>query len=275
MVEIVRPQNTAAQASEASDSFRHAQTSSWVELACLMQHTVSGSYVAFEMCISPLPLPSRTFTTPLVKPGAVLKPGGCNTPLDGNRKEMGGGHFEISVFSYACSGAPVPVPPPPPPPPVPPPCKVFNEYGCAELYNPCLNASEPAYKYPFCDQTAAISDRVQDAIARMTLEEKIGMLDQVSPPIAALGVPAYNWWNEASTGVANEVNKRGSKTSTTKFAFPITTGMSFNRTLWSLTGRQIGREARAMMNVGTAYSTFWAPVINLAREVRCRVSLSL
>jgi beta-glucosidase-like glycosyl hydrolase len=44
--------------------------------------------------------------------------------------------------------------------------------------------------------------------------------------------------------------------------------MSFNRTLWTLTGRQIGREARAMMNVGTAYSTFWAPVINLAREPR-------
>jgi hypothetical protein len=64
------------------------------------------------------------------------------------------------------------------------------------------------------------------------------------------------------------VNKRGSNTTTTKFAFPITTGMSFNRTLWSLTGRQIGREARAMMNVGTAYSTFWAPVINLAREPR-------
>lgn len=60
----------------------------------------------------------------------------------------------------------------------------------------------------------------------------------------------------------------GKNTSTTKFAFPITTGMSFNRTLWQLTGRQIGREARAMMNVGTAYSTFWAPVINLAREPR-------
>merc|ERR1719345_228251 len=94
------------------------------------------------------------------------------------------------------------------------------------------------------------------------------MLDNTSPPIAALGVPKYNWWSEASTGVANEIEGRGKNTSTTKFAFPITTGMSFNRTLWLLTGRQIGQEARAMMNVGTAYSTFWAPVINLAREPR-------
>jgi beta-D-xylosidase 4 len=55
---------------------------------------------------------------------------------------------------------------------------------------------------------------------------------------------------------------------TTKFAFPITTGMSFNRTLWKVTGAQIGREARAMMNAGNGFSSFWAPVINLAREPR-------
>ena len=44
--------------------------------------------------------------------------------------------------------------------------------------------------------------------------------------------------------------------------------MSFNRSLWTVTGRQIGREARAMMNAGNGYSSFWAPVINLAREPR-------
>ena len=37
--------------------------------------------------------------------------------------------------------------------------------------------------------------------------------------------------------------------------------MSFNRTLWQLTGRQIGREGRAMMNAGNGYSSFWAPVV--------------
>ena len=54
----------------------------------------------------------------------------------------------------------------------------------------------------------------------------------------------------------------------TNFAFPITTAMSFNRSLWRATGRHIAREARAMMNAGNAFSTFWAPVINLAREPR-------
>ena len=44
--------------------------------------------------------------------------------------------------------------------------------------------------------------------------------------------------------------------------------MSFNRSLWRATGGQIGREARAFMNDGNAWSTYWAPVINLAREPR-------
>merc|ERR1719408_24843 len=44
--------------------------------------------------------------------------------------------------------------------------------------------------------------------------------------------------------------------------------MSFNRSLWHAVGAQIGREARAVMNQGNGYSTFWAPVINLAREPR-------
>ena len=98
------------------------------------------------------------------------------------------------------------------------------------------------------------------------MQEKIGNLDSGGAAVAALDIPSYNWWSESSTGVANEIHR--SSTQTTKFAFPITTGMSFNRTLWLLTGRQIGREARAMMNAGNAYSTFWAPVINLAREPR-------
>jgi beta-D-xylosidase 4 len=48
----------------------------------------------------------------------------------------------------------------------------------------------------------------------------------------------------------------------------VTPGMSFNKTLWNKVGRAIGHEARALMNAGLAGSTFWAPVVNLAREPR-------
>ena len=47
-----------------------------------------------------------------------------------------------------------------------------------------------------------------------------------------------------------------------------TTAGSFNRSVWKATGHAIGVEARAFMNAGHAYSTYWAPVINLAREPR-------
>ncbi|KAH8056252.1 xylan 1,4-beta-xylosidase [Aureococcus anophagefferens] len=127
------------------------------------------------------------------------------------------------------------------------------------LVNPCLNATFEAL--PFCDATLAIDLRAADAVSRMTIPEKIDALDTKTGPIASLGLPAYNWWSEASSGVM------GSRP-TTKFAYPITTAMSFNRTLWRATGAAIGREARALMNAGAAYSTYWAPVVNLAREPR-------
>merc|ERR1719473_1597346 len=130
------------------------------------------------------------------------------------------------------------------------------------LHNPCLDPSEGFSKMPFCNASLDIDARVADMIKRMDLQtEKIPNLNTGGQPIKSLGLPGYNWWEEASSGVSNGHQ-------TTKFAFPITTGMSFNRTLWQLTGRQIGHEARALMNAGQAGSTFWAPVINLAREPR-------
>jgi len=94
-----------------------------------------------------------------------------------------------------------------------------------------------------------------------------------SAPIPSLALPYYDWWNEATHGVASgEHGVRNTEETpyNTNFPFPITTGMSFNRSLWYKTGAQIGLEARAFMNEGNAFSTFWAPVINLAREPRVR-----
>merc|ERR1719215_38814 len=54
----------------------------------------------------------------------------------------------------------------------------------------------------------------------------------------------------------------------TNFAFPITTAMSFNRTLWKKTAQQIARESRAFANAGDEYSTFWTPVVNIVRDPR-------
>lgn len=175
---------------------------------------------------------------------------GCSATCSGGPTETCGGNWAISVFSVKCSGDPEPAPKQAP-----------------LLQNPCLDKSSKFASMPFCDPTLPIDERVRDAVSRMTVAEKINALGTDTAAIASLGLPAYDWWSEASSGVATDGH--GARNfDTTKFAFPITTGMSFNRTMWQKTGAQIGREARALMNAGDAYSTFWAPVINLAREPR-------
>ena len=208
--------------------------------------------------------------TKVLPPGAP-KPSGCNKPINGNPKEKAGGRFEILVYSFTCHGAPVPKPPQPQPPRPAGPCGEFNQANCSALYNPCLDPSLPYQKLPFCDPLLPLDARAKDMVSRMTLEEKIGSLGNTAHSVAALGTHPYQWWNEASTGidfrnVADVSPPVGN--GTTKFPYPATSGMSFNRSLWKAIGNQIGREARALMNVGLGYSTFWAPVINLAREPR-------
>ena len=51
--------------------------------------------------------------------------------------------------------------------------------------------------FPYKDLSLPIDERVEDLLSRMTVEEKISQLRYVSPAIERLGIPAYNWWNEA------------------------------------------------------------------------------
>eukprot|EP01043_Picozoa_sp_COSAG02_P059677 COSAG02_NODE_7649_length_2916_cov_1.289315_1_plen_150_part_00 len=130
----------------------------------------------------------------------------------------------------------------------------------APLNNPCLSA--PYASLPWCDHRLPVNERVADMVSRMNITEKIANLDTQAPAIPSLGLNAYNWWSEATHGLSH-VNNSGTTPGSTNFAFPITTSMSFNRTLWHETGASISREARAFMNAGHAYSTYWAPVINV------------
>lgn len=104
-------------------------------------------------------------------------------------------------------------------------------------------------------------------VSRLTLAEKIDALDTTQKSLKSLGLNPYNWWSEGTHGISH-VRNDDTTPYETNTAFPITTAMSFNRSLWKATGNLIGREARAFMNAGNAWSTYWAPVINLAREPR-------
>jgi beta-D-xylosidase 4 len=134
------------------------------------------------------------------------------------------------------------------------------------LRNPCLGDTKYS-KLPFCDPRLSLDTRAADIVSRLSQVEQITALGSQDAGLPSVGLPPYDWWSEATHGISHV--RDGPRSTTpfeSNFALPITTACSFNRTLWQLTGRAIGREARAFMNAGNAYSTFWAPVVNLLRD---------
>jgi beta-glucosidase-like glycosyl hydrolase len=89
-----------------------------------------------------------------------------------------------------------------------------------------------------------------------------------SPAAPSLGLPPYNWWEEATHGV-------GTNHENTNVAFPITTAMSFNRSLWKATGALIGTEARALMNQGAAGSDFWVSSTPNPSDIPCHIRVPI
>jgi beta-glucosidase len=123
--------------------------------------------------------------------------------------------------------------------------------------------------YPFFDPNLTLERRVDDLIGRLTLEEKISQMLHESPAVDRLGVPAYNWWNEACHGVGR--NGRA-----TVFPQVIGLGATWNRELVARIASAISDEARAKHNIAVAEGrrgqyqglTFWTPNINIFRDPR-------
>ena len=54
----------------------------------------------------------------------------------------------------------------------------------------------------FQDPALPLAARVDDLIARLTLDEKISQMRNTCPAIPRLDIPAYDYWSEALHGVA-------------------------------------------------------------------------
>lgn len=123
----------------------------------------------------------------------------------------------------------------------------------------------PAFK----NQKLPVETRVKDLISRLTLEEKISLIGYQSKAVDRLGIPAYNWWNEALHGVARAGEA-------TVFPQAIAMAATFNDDLLHKTADAISTEARAKNNLSTALGrheqymglTFWSPNINIFRDPR-------
>ena len=93
------------------------------------------------------------------------------------------------------------------------------------------------------------------------------MTSIATPVLPSISLPAYQWWSEATHGISH-VTYSPELPAASNTALPITTSCSFNRSLWQTTGNWIGREGRVFQNNNQAFSTYWAPVINIVRDVR-------
>ena len=128
-----------------------------------------------------------------------------------------------------------------------------------------------AQEYPFRNPGLPIADRVQDLISRLTLEEKAAQMQNLTPAIERLGIPAYNWWNECLHGVGRSWDK------VTVFPQAIAMAATFDSEALRRMGSITSTEARAIYNEanrtgkgGIQYKglTFWTPNINIFRDPR-------
>jgi len=122
---------------------------------------------------------------------------------------------------------------------------------------------------PYQNPALSPEERAEDLCSRLTIEEKAALMMDRSPAIPRLGIPQFEWWNEALHGVG----RNGFAT-----VFPITVGMaaSFDDALLYNVFDAVSDEARAKNTDArrrgdmTRYRglSFWTPNINIFRDPR-------
>jgi beta-glucosidase len=130
-------------------------------------------------------------------------------------------------------------------------------------------AQQKPDSYPFQNPSLSTEERVNDLVSRMTLQEKADQLLYTAPAIPRLGIPSYNWWNEALHGVARAGYA-------TVFPQSITIANSWDERLMLNVATAISDEARAKYHefqrrgkTGIYQGlTFWSPNINIFRDPR-------
>lgn len=121
----------------------------------------------------------------------------------------------------------------------------------------------------FRDTSLPHEKRISLLLKNLSIDEKIGMLGFRSPGVERLGIPSYNWWNEALHGVA-----RAGKA--TVYPQAIALAATFDDELVKEIADAISTEARAKHNLAVKLGireqymglTFWSPNINIFRDPR-------
>lgn len=121
---------------------------------------------------------------------------------------------------------------------------------------------------PFRDSALPLRERVEDLLARLTLDERIAMLHQYSPEIPRLGVGSFRTGTEALHGV-------GWLGAATVFPQAVGLGATWDEELLHEVATATSTELRAfhhhrapVVGEGRTSLQAWAPVVNLLRDPR-------
>ncbi len=111
--------------------------------------------------------------------------------------------------------------------------------------------------------------KAEELVSKMTLEDLVLQTLHKAPSVEYLGIPAYNWWNEALHGIA----RAGVAT-----VFPQAIGLAatFDEDFLEEIADAISTEGRAKFNMQQKYLdsdiykglTFWSPNVNIFRDPR-------
>src|SRR5688572_5441253 len=133
-----------------------------------------------------------------------------------------------------------------------------------------MSVTSTSEKLLYLDTSLPFAERAKDLVGRLTLEEKVGLMNHTTHGVPRLNIPAYNYWNEALHGIA----RSGRAT-----VFPQAIGMAatWDKELIFKVATAISDEGRAKYHAAlkrNGYTaqyqglTFWSPNVNIFRDPR-------
>ncbi|HZJ24646.1 MAG TPA: glycoside hydrolase family 3 C-terminal domain-containing protein [Anaerolineales bacterium] len=133
-----------------------------------------------------------------------------------------------------------------------------------------MSVTSTSEKLLYLDTSLSFAERARDLVGRLTLEEKVGLMNHPAHGIPRLNIPAYNYWSEALHGVG----RNGRAT-----VFPQAIGMAatWDKELIHRVATAISDEGRAKYHAAlrrNGYTdqyqglNFWSPNVNIFRDPR-------
>ena len=133
-----------------------------------------------------------------------------------------------------------------------------------------MSVTDTSEKLLYLDTSLSFAERARDLVGRLTLEEKVGLMNHPAHAILRLNIPAYNYWSEALHGIAR--NGRA-----TVFPQAIAMAATWDKELIHRVATAISDEGRAKYHEAlrrNGYTAqyqglnFWSPNVNIFRDPR-------